>query len=180
MNFEFCFCFPFSFNFVLLSFVLYFYYATTQFVDRVFSAILVLLCVLYDILYFICYIIYAIRCKSCAIKKLKLKFLFLISVQYVLFGLRHFQSLDSKTLQSYFTSINVIHVYSTWRETESLEEVALYTKDKGLTMFDDHLYKNVFRNFGNRLLRVVSLPVNSYISWKIYQSCFFQVRCSYR
>lgn len=56
-----------------------------------------------------------------------------------------------------------LRIHSSCKETSDFEEVALFTNQEGLNSHEE-LFKNKFRDFGNRVLKVASVPVITHIN----------------
>ncbi|XP_019919298.3 glutamate receptor ionotropic, kainate 2 [Magallana gigas] len=55
-----------------------------------------------------------------------------------------------------------LRIHSSCKETSDFEEVALFTNQEGLNSHEE-LFKNKFRDFGNRVLKVASVPNAPYV-----------------
>lgn len=72
-------------------------------------------------------------------------------------------SLNSQTNWTSVQQHYPLRIHSSCKETSDFEEVALFTNQEGLNSHEE-LFKNKFRDFGNRVLKVASVPVITHIN----------------
>lgn len=72
-------------------------------------------------------------------------------------------SLYSQTNWTSVQQYYPLRIHSSCKETSDFEEVALFTNQEGLNSHEE-LFKNKFRDFGNRVLKVASVPVITHVN----------------